>query len=307
MQKLLLLTADNDAYLNELSQCDLPGLKILDDSPHQISEANIWVADPPLAAPLISGAKKLQWLQSTYAGVDALIPTFNRSNYQLTNVQGSFGPLMSEYVFGYLLSIYRNHQHYAGSQFKQVWSPVIDDKIAGKRILIIGAGSIGQHLASTAQHFDMEVIGVNQLGQARPHFDNIVPLAQLDNELPLADVVVSILPKTPQTKNLLNQSRLALLKADAILFNIGRGDAVDIDALANQLNQQPKQTAILDVFPYEPLTASHPLWQLDNAILTPHVAAPSFPKAVIEVFAENYLRWIENQSLNYLIDFEKGY
>ncbi|WP_133405521.1 D-2-hydroxyacid dehydrogenase [Parashewanella tropica] len=305
--KLLLLTVENQAYINELSQYDLPDLEVVDDAPHQIRQTNIWVADPPLATPLISVAKQLQWLQSTYAGVDALIPTFNRSNYQLTNVQGTFGPLMSEYVFGYLLSIYRNHQHYTDSQSKQIWSPVIDDGIAGKRLLIIGAGSIGQHLASTAQHFGMKVIGVNQSGQDRPHFDSTIPLTELESELVLADVVVSVLPKTPQTKNLLNETRLSLLKSNAILFNIGRGDAVDIDALAQQLMGQPKQKAILDVFPQEPLLASHPLWQLENAIITPHVAAPSSPKDVIKVFAENYLRWIEGKPLNYSIDFEKGY
>jgi phosphoglycerate dehydrogenase-like enzyme len=101
--KLLLLTRENKIYRELLTQCNLPDLVILNNESDSIIEADIWFAEPALAAPLISQAKNLRWLQSTFAGVDKLVIPTLRRDYLLTNVRGIFGPLMSEYLFGYLL------------------------------------------------------------------------------------------------------------------------------------------------------------------------------------------------------------
>lgn len=118
--KLLLLTSDNDRYRSLLGSCHLPHLTLLGDDPQSILDADIWLAEPPLAAPLVGHAKQIKWMQSTYAGVDLLVKPRLRRDYQLTNVRGIFGPLMSEYLFGYLLAHQRQHKQYQSQQAEKI-------------------------------------------------------------------------------------------------------------------------------------------------------------------------------------------
>lgn len=119
--KLLLLTKANEQYRQLIEAQQLPGLELLDDNPANIAEANIWLAEPKLAAPLVPHAKQLKWLQSSFAGIDALMGPRARKDYQLTNIKGIFGPLMSEYLFGYLLAHVRGHQFYQAQQRQKSW------------------------------------------------------------------------------------------------------------------------------------------------------------------------------------------
>ena len=307
VNKLLLLTRENEVYRDLLIKRNLTDLVILGDSPNSITEANIWFAEPSLAAPLLNHARQLRWLQSTFAGVDKLISPKLRQDYQLTNVRGIFGPLMSEYLFGYLLAHNRQHQHYHQLQQQRQWQPGHYKTLQGKQLLLLGTGSIAQHIATTAKHFGMTVIGINRQGQAISGFDLVDKIDNLLLHLPEADVIASVLPDTPATKNILNRHSLARLKSDAVLFNLGRGNVLDLDALAAQLVLKPDQQAILDVFNQEPLPSNHPIWLAANAVITPHVAAPSFPQQIIDVFSQNYALWCNDQPLNFRVDFEKGY
>lgn len=119
--KLLLLTKANQQYRDLIEAQKLPDLEILDDNPAGIIEADIWLAEPKLAAPLLPHAKNLQWLQSSFAGIDALMSLRGRKDYQLTNIKGIFGPLMSEYLFGYLLAHIRGHGFYRQQQQQKQW------------------------------------------------------------------------------------------------------------------------------------------------------------------------------------------
>jgi len=230
-----------------------------------------------------------------------------RQDYQLTNVRGIFGPLMSEYLFGYLLAHNRQHQHYQQLQQQRLWQPGNYQTLQGQQLLLLGTGSIAVHLATTAKHFGMKVIGINRKGQAITGFDLVDKIDNLSQYLPEADVIASVLPNTPATQNILNRQSLALLKSDAVLFNLGRGNVLDLDALAAQLALKPHQQAILDVFNQEPLPSEHPIWLSTNAIITPHVAAPSFPIQTVDVFCNNYALWLNEQPLNFRVDFENGY
>ncbi|UJF21794.1 D-2-hydroxyacid dehydrogenase [Shewanella sp. OMA3-2] len=305
--KLLLLTRENEIYRELITQCKLPDLIILNDASDSIIEADIWFAEPALAAPLIDRAKNLRWLQSTFAGVDKLVMPALRRDYQLTNVRGIFGPLMSEYLFGYLLAHQREHHKYKQQQQQQNWLPGSYKTLQGQHLLLLGTGSIAQHIAATAKHFGMVVTGINRLGTATHGFDQVDSIDNLACHLRQADVVASILPNTPDTDNILNQQNLSLLKPAAIIFNLGRGNVLDLNALTAQLNQTPNQQAILDVFTQEPLPKTHPIWSCANAIITPHIAAPSFPAQIVALFSSNYHLWRNQQPLNYVIDFDKGY
>ncbi|QYJ79284.1 D-2-hydroxyacid dehydrogenase [Shewanella acanthi] len=308
--KLLLLTRSNDAYRQLIEDQQLPGLELLDDHPANISLANIWLAEPKMAAPLLPHAHNLQWLQSTFAGIEGLISPRGRKDYQLTNIKDIFGPLMSEYLFGYLLAHVRGHDFYKQQQLQKAWQSEPAKRLStlqGMKLLLLGTGSIAQHIAKTAKHFGMQVTGINRSGNQHQGFDYILSISELNTALSQADVVTNLLPSTPETRALLNAQRLAALKQDAILVNVGRGDAIDLDALNQQLIDKPQQRAILDVFPQEPLDESHPIWTRSNAIITPHISAPSLPAQIVEIFSENYLRFSEAEPLKYQINFENGY
>ncbi|WP_282110191.1 D-2-hydroxyacid dehydrogenase [Shewanella algicola] len=315
--KLLLLTNKNQQYRQLLASKQLPDLTILDENDNtqqSVQHADIWLADPHLAVPYLTPpiqAKKnrtqLKWLQSTYSGVDALMPPQLNHDYTLTNIRGVFGPLMSEYVFGYLLSHYRHHVQYQQQQTQQQWQPKSFSSLQGLNMLILGTGSIAQHIASTARHFGMKVTGLNKRGSVVGPFNQLDSIDNISTHLPAADVVVSVLPNTVQTTHLLNSTTLALLKPTAMLFNIGRGNAIELGALQHELTQCPQRQAILDVFDQEPLAAEHPLWHLPNVIITPHIAAPSSPAQVVDIFSQNYLLWHQSLPLHFVVDPNQGY
>ncbi|NMH65302.1 D-2-hydroxyacid dehydrogenase [Shewanella salipaludis] len=305
--KLLLLTRENSRYRQLLAASPLPGLTLLGDDPLSIQEADIWLAEPALAAPLLAHARDLRWLQSTFAGVDALTKPRQRRDYQLTNIRGIFGPLMSEYLFGYLLAHQREHLRYKSQQQLRQWLPGSYKTLQGQTLLLLGTGSIARHIAQTAKHFGMRVVGLNRSATQVPEFDEIATLDALPQYLPQADAIASLLPSTPETRGRLNAIMLALLKPDAVLFNLGRGDVLDLDALNLQLAANPEQQAILDVFNQEPLPAEHPIWERTNATITPHIAAPSFPEQVVDIFTANYHKLLAGQPLAHRVDFERGY
>ncbi|MCF1426534.1 MAG: D-2-hydroxyacid dehydrogenase [Shewanella sp.] len=305
--KLLLLTKHNDQYRSMLEDSAPPGLILLGEEPSNIKEADIWLAEPALAAPLLGHATKLKWLQSTFAGVDPLMSPRLRQDYLLTNIKGIFGPLMSEYLFGYLLAHKRQHAKYRQQQQDRVWRPGSFKTLQGQHLLLLGTGSIAEHIATTAKHFGMLVSGINRGGQAVESFDRVGTLRDLSDFIAQADAITNVLPSTPQTRGILDAEILSLIKPNAVLCNLGRGDVLDLEALDVQLSLYPRQQAILDVFNQEPLPTNHPIWSRPNATITPHIAAPSFAEQVMEIFFHNYKLYLTGQSLTHQVCFQQGY
>ena len=311
-QTLLLLSRDNTHYRTLLRHLALPGLKLLcpDDETQALAlapEAELLLGEPAAIARVLPLAHKLRWAQSTYAGIDALLKPGLRQDYQLTNIRGIFGPLMSEYVFAHLLSLTRHLPLYREQQKQHQWQPLPYRPLSERRLLILGTGSIGQHLAQTAHQFGMTVWGVNRHGRDVADFDDIYQLSALPHLLPQVDVIVSTLPSTRETRHLFNREMLACCKSTAILFNVGRGDAIDSQALIEALRAGRPGVAVLDVFEEEPLPTQAQLWQLPNLIITPHNSAWSLPEQVVKIFERNYLHYLDGHPLEYLINFELGY
>lgn len=309
---LLLLSQDNAHYERLLKAANLPHLHILRadnpaDAEKLIGEAHILMAEPARAKPLLPKANKLSWFQSTYAGVDVLLDPDSRRDYQLTNVRGIFGPLMSEYVFGHLLSLMRQIPLYREQQKQRLWQSHPYQGLKGRTMLILGTGSIGQHIAQTGKHFGMKVLGISRSGRERAGFDQVYQLPALNKMLAQADVIVSVLPATRDTRHLFNAARFEHCKPGAILFNVGRGSAVHSGDLLTALRTGKLAMAVLDVFEQEPLPADSPLWGQPNLIVTPHNSAYSFPEDVAQIFVRNYIRFIDGQPLDGKIDFDKGY
>lgn len=302
--RVYLLTEDNDQYRHLLEQASLPHLAITE----QPSEANILIASPPKAAKRIQDFAHVEWIQSIYAGVDALIPALNQFDGQLTNVKGIFGQQIAEYVIGYSISHFRHFNHYRQQQSQAEWSPLPYSSLTDKKVVILGTGSIGAHLAQAVKSLSMQPIGVNRSGIPAKHspFTAIYHIQELATALAQADIVVNTLPNTAHTQQILNQSSLAACQK-ALLFNVGRGSAIDELGLLNAIESGAIEHAFLDVFEQEPLSSNHPFWSHPKITVTPHIAALSFPEQVVDIFTDNYQRWRDGFELVNQIDLEKGY
>ncbi|OOE86274.1 D-2-hydroxyacid dehydrogenase [Salinivibrio sharmensis] len=301
MDKIYVISEHAETYHQLLETAQLPDLAITSSA----EEASIWLADPPLAAPHLHHAKALRWLQSTFAGTDALIQAPFR-DYQLTNVRGIFGALMAEYVFGHILTETRHIHQYAEQQAQCRWQPHPYQSLSGKTLAILGTGAIGQHIATVAHAFGMRVLGVNQAGRPVEAFDQTMTLPELQQTLGEVDVLISTLPATPETDKCLNADFWQQAQ-NLIFINVGRGATVEEPALIHALDNKKLGLAVLDVMQQEPLPDQHPFWTHPNVKVTPHIAAVSFPEQVFALFADNYRRWRAGDPLMHQVDFDKGY
>jgi phosphoglycerate dehydrogenase-like enzyme len=267
---------------------------------------DILLASPHEAAAAINAGCEPKWIQSTWAGVDALLPALKDKDIQLTGIKGIFGPLMSEYIFAYILADLRDIDHYREQQRTSTWAAFKHPPtLTGQTMLIVGTGSIGKHLATTARHFGMKTIGVNRTGAPHDGFDQIT--TNLDSVIGEADYVIGCLPETPSTRRVFDRNCFSKMKPSATFFNVGRGSSVDDETLIEALNNKQIRKAVLDVFEEEPLPKAHPYWATPNVVVTPHVSAPSHPKDIVGIFLENLSLLKRGKRLNYTIDTQLGY
>jgi phosphoglycerate dehydrogenase-like enzyme len=209
-------------------------------------------------------------------------------------------------VFGYLLAHERKIFEKRAAQLAGKWDPAHPGTLRGKRIGLLGVGSIGAALARTAKHFGMHVKGYTRASRDCSdvdeyfHGDRAAFAADLD-------YLVSIVPNTAATVPLVDATLLAALPPRTVFVNPGRGNVVDEAALADALQSGRLAGAVLDVFQQEPLPPDHVFWRTPNVLITSHTAAISFPKDIAPVFIENYRRLIAGEPLKYRVDFEAGY
>ena len=302
--KIKIITESNDEFIEFFEREKLPDLQITDNN----SEANIVLASPPKIAPTLDSFTQLEWVQSAFAGIDALMDPALNQDYDLTNVKDIFGPQIAEYVLGYTIEHFRHWNRYKEQQAKKIWQPHDYRTITEKKMLILGTGSIGNYLAKTAAAFGVYTIGINSTGipPKESAFNEIVHKEQLFSHLKEANIIVSTLPKTPSTTGTFNHDFFSHCH-QALFFNVGRGDAVVTDSLLQALKDGSVKHAYLDVFINEPISQQCPYWHHPNVTVTPHIAANSFPEQVFEVFKTNYLLWRDGFQLQNRIDFDKGY
>lgn len=253
-------------------------------------------------------ARRLKWLHVMGAGVDsALVPTLP-ADVIVTRVPGVFGPWMREYVLGWCLAITQRTETYRAAQRERRWREgVLPDRLSGKTMAILGLGDIGRTIAAAARAFDMRVIGVNRSGRAVRGVERVYPLRRLERAAGEADFIVLVLPLTDATRGVFGAQALAAMKPTAWLVNIGRGALVDEAALLEALRAHRIGGAVLDVFPREPLPPEHPLWALDNVVVTPHISGPSTPEQMAPVFNDNLARWLAGRPLRHVVDRARGY
>lgn len=312
VNRLLILAAEAAKHTSLIRAADLPNLEITtacdaESAIKLVDGCNIVLGDPPLVAKVLALADRLEWVQSSWAGVDHLCREGMRQDYVLTGVKGVFGPLISEYVMAYLFAFERRLFSMRNNQLEQRWKPYPYRSSKEIRLGIVGLGSIGRALAKTASQFGIRVTGLNRTGKSCDEIDEVHTVEDLAGFLKPLDYVVLTLPATRQTRHFINADVLKLMKPSAVLINVGRGNSVNEADLVSALRDGVIGGAVLDVFETEPLDRESPLWSLPNVFITPHTAAVSFPGDVSSIFIGNYHRFIKREPLMHVIDFELGY
>jgi phosphoglycerate dehydrogenase-like enzyme len=303
MPKLLILSREADEYAGRIERAGLPELSMTE----QPSEADIVLGEPKLIREALPHLSSLRWVQCIYAGVEPLVDPSQRRDYVLTNARGVFGELMSEYVFGYLLFHEKKMLERIAAQQAKQWQRPESGVLRGKTIGLLGVGSIGAHLARTAKHFAMTVRGFTKTSESSKDVDRYYHGGDLLKFAEGLDYLVSVLPRTAGTDQLVDASLLKALPPHAVFVNVGRGNAVDTTALVAALQERRLAAAVLDVFEKEPLPEDHPFWTTPNLYMTFHTSAISYPEDIMRVFVENYWRYLDGQPLNQVVDFERGY
>lgn len=312
MNKLLILSTDALKYAFLIKAAGLRKLKIetasnADSAAAQLADCTIILGDPPMISGVIASAQRLEWVQSSWAGVDSLCKVGMRRDYVLTGAKDLFGPLISEYVMTYLIALERRLFSMRDHQLERRWQPLPYRRCQDIGLGIVGLGSIGQQLARSARHFGIRVTGLNRSGRPCEDVEKVYTVDKLASFLEEPDYVVLTLPDTPQTKHFINADVLKMMKPSAVLMNVGRGSIINEADLIGALRGGIIGGAVLDVFASEPLALDNPLWQLPNVYITPHNAATSFPEDIVRLFTENYARYLQQEPLLHVIDFELGY
>ncbi len=274
--------------------------------------ADVIIGNPPIK--LIRGSTRLKWIQLESAGADQYIKAGNLpAGTLLTNATGAYGLAISEYMIGVLLELYKKLHLYRDNQRQNLWKDEGGVRsIHGSTVLIVGLGDIGGEFAKRIKALGGYTIGVRRTNSAKPEYmDELYLIDELDTLLLRADVVALSLPGTEKTYRLLSAERLAKMKPGAVLINVGRGTVLDTDALCDALESGHIAGAALDVTDPEPLPADHRLWQIPNAIITPHISGgwhlPETFNRIVGISIENLRRFTAGEKLNNIVDFSTGY
>ncbi len=310
--KLLILSEDSKIYEEMIAELAFHNLDFIacdtvEDAKKYVENCNIILGEPARVAPVLDAAKKLQWVQSTWAGTDVLLSPNKRTDYVLTGVKEVFGSQISEYVFAYILALERNVFEVYENQKNRVWKNIPYEGLNERLIGVCGLGSIGRHIAKMAGNFGMKVWGYKRTYEEVTEVDRVFTKTDFQEFLAKPDYIVITLPNTPKTFHLFYNNAFMTMKNSAVLINVGRGSVVNENSLVQALEEKLIGGAILDVFEKEPLPEESPLWSMPNVIITPHNSAVSFPKDIIKIFAKNYHRFVEKKPLQHVIEFSRGY
>ena len=314
---VLVTTPFPDALLDRMRSVS-PTLNVTRAAQHEANYDNadvLYCNEPPDPAV----ARSLRWVQLHLAGANALYdhPIYTLSDVPLTTTSGVHAATTAEFALTMMLALAHRVTRLVDWQNKGMWPPdeqrwplFVPTALRGKTLGIIGYGSIGREVARLATSaFDMTVLACKRdplskldTGYCQPNTGD--PTGALPSEwfapqdvtklLARSDVVVMCAPLTPETQGMLGAPELASMKPEALLINVGRGATIDESALVEALRTHRIQAAALDVFAEEPLPPGHPLYALDNVILSPHVSGflPTYDEACTTLFCENLRRFL---------------
>ena len=301
---------------------DFPQLEVVHLSSYDRVTEEIAGADIAIAWSLrgeqIQAAKKLKWIHSTATAVHGLMsPELRASDIVVTNARDVHGPVVAEHAMALAFALtkrlpqavrYQQQKHWAQHDLWEA-SPR-PRELNGATMTIVGLGGIGRPLAGLASAVGMRVVGVREHPE-RPceGVDVMYGLDGLDEALRESDIVVLAIPVTSKTHHLVNAERLAQLRPEAYLINVGRGVLIDEDALVHALRAKRFAGAALDVTTEEPLPPESPLWEMESVLITPHIAGLTefMWERHYGHYSENLRRFLAGEPLLWVVDKEKGY
>ncbi|XP_077278971.1 glyoxylate/hydroxypyruvate reductase A [Temnothorax americanus] len=301
----------------------LPNLRISDVAPGQadtlskLNAVEILVADCDLLIPYVNKLTSVKWIQATWAGLDKFIPHVRdaRRDYTLTRFSDeSFGLAMSEYVIAQIVNHERDQRQQYENQRLAVWKQ--EGRLVNHRLIrdltigILGVGTIGKSVAERLKLFGATIWGMTRTVPKEnvPYLDEHRTVDDLPDILKNCDYVINIMPSTRDTVGLLNGNVLECCRGkNAVFINVGRSSVIKETDLVNALEQKWISAAILDVFEKEPLPKESKLWSLSQVTVSPHNSAVTNSQDVAKLFATNYAKYINGESMINVFDFNKGY
>lgn len=244
----------------------------------------------------------VRWMHTLAAGVEFLpFDLLRRTNVVVTNSRGLYADALGEFAIAAMLWFAKDLRRMIRNQDARRWEPYTVERLEERTVGIIGYGGVGEAVGRRAATLGMHVLPVRRRQEfGEPTIDEVI--AQ-------SDYLVLSTPLTPGTYRLLSRERIAAMKPTAVLINLGRGATVDEDALLDALRDRRIRGAALDVFEAEPLPADHPLWQLDNVLISPHTADHTADAHVraMQFFIENLKRFRAGESLQNVVDKHEQY
>lgn len=331
---LVAFPAIDEARLQRLSEV-APQLRLInclaaDDALSAMRHADAFFGK--ITPEYLSAATQLRWVQSPTASLEHyLFPELVEHPCVLTNMRGLFSDVIADHVMGFVLCFARNLHTYMRRQMRAEWSPVggeaerstfssgpatvssIDlahQHLADATLGVIGAGEIGREVLRRAGAFGMRLLAVDPVCRSVPGvLAEVWPTHRLNDLLAGSDYVVIAAPHTPETYKLFRTALFEQMKRSAVLINIGRGAIVDLTDLTSALQSRLIAGAGLDVFEVEPLPRDHPLWQMENVIITPHIAgtSPRIAERHLATLLENVRRFVANEPLLNVVDKRKWF
>ncbi len=265
-----------------------------------------------LKANHLDNAPKLKWIFVASAGVEKMpADKIVERGIYVSNVRGIHKKPMTESILAHILAYKRALPFIYEKQAQKQWDKKAKlSELNGSTALIIGPGAIGAEIGRILQAFDVKTIGCNRSGHAIPEMDETYKIDELLEQLPKADIVISMLPSTPETKHLLKDVHFMAMKSSAMFMNFGRGNLVEEKVLVKALKDGEIDHAVLDVYEVEPLPASSELWNLSNVTLSPHFSSHSsrYVERSLEIFKPSLSMWLEGKTtLPNEIDLNRGY
>jgi phosphoglycerate dehydrogenase-like enzyme len=255
-------------------------------------------------------ADRIRWIQTASDGVDGLLfPALAESDVVVTNARGVFDDAIAEWTIGAMLTFATRILDQRDAQATRRWRAGRTERLAGRRLLVVGPGPIGRAVARRASSLGMELSAVGRSAREDDLFRRVRGGDDLHNALAEADYVVNTMPITDETRHTFDAAAVAAMRRDARFLNVGRGATVEEPALVEALQTGRIAGAALDVFEEEPLPETSPLWEMANVLVSPHMCGDftGWEAVVTELFVGNLERFVRGEELRNRVDTRLGF
>jgi len=309
-----------------LATRDDPQFAMLSELPHSVcgeaaacawagNDATVilqWSGTRELLRAAFGACGKLRWIHSRAAGLDNLLfPELVESEIPLTNGKGVFSRSLGEFVLGAILYFAKDFRRMVRNQTAAVWEPFDVEEIAGQTVGILGYGDIGRAVASRVHAMGMRVLATKRhvLRSTDPLIERFYETEQRREMIARCDYIVATAPLTAETRHMIGEAELAVMKSTAVVINVGRGPVIDEASLLRALTARRIKGAGLDVFEHEPLPAESPLYKLENVLLSPHCAdhTSDWQDQAMRFFLEQYSSFEKGEPLSNVVNKRLGY